>query len=205
VDLTQDEDHLWRESFTQACRKNIKRARREGVRVFAATSESDAHELHRIYELTMDRQGAFEGYYLPPAYFVSFLERLADNSRILLAEHEGRVVAATLYLHDEADAYSYLGGADHAFQHVRPTNAVVHEMIRWARAEGKQRLVLGGGYAPGDGIFRFKASFSPLRAGLRLYKRVHIPDAYDSLRDAWRRHHGVEGETAFFPPYRAVP
>ncbi len=91
VDLTQDAERMWRESFTHACRKNIKRARREGVRVRDATSEADARELHRIYAQTMDRQGALERYHLPPEYFVSFLERLPDNSRILLAEHEGRV------------------------------------------------------------------------------------------------------------------
>lgn len=205
VDLTQDEDRLWRESFTHACRKNVKRARREGVRVRAAESTADARELHRIYELTMDRQGALESYRLPPEYFASFLELLPDNSRILLAEHEGRVVAATLYLHDEADVYSYLGGADHAAQRVRPTNAVVFEIIRWARGQGRQRLVLGGGYGPDDGILRFKASFSPLRAQFHVGKRVRLPDAYAELCSAWRGHAGIEGEASdFFPPYRAA-
>jgi serine/alanine adding enzyme len=205
VDLTQDEERMWRESFTHACRKNIKRARREGVLVREATGEADARELHRVYELTMDRQEALEGYHLPPEYFLSFLESLPDNSRILLAEHEGRVIAATLYLHDDDDAYSYLGGADYEFQRVRPTNAIVDEMIRWARAQGKQRLVLGGGYTPGDGIFRFKASFSPLRAAFHVYKLVHMPDAYEALRDAWRERYGAGEDERFFPPYRAVP
>ena len=204
VDLTLDEERMWRESYTHACRKNVNRARREGVRVRAAETEADAHELHRIYELTMDRQGALESYYFPPEYFVSFLERLPDNSRILLAEHDGRAVAATLYLHDADDAYSYLGGADHAAQRVRPTNAIVHEMIRWARGRGIRRLILGGGYAPDDGIMRFKSSFSPLRRQFCVYKRVHLPDAYAALRERWRRTHGADGEASgFFPPYRA--
>ena len=150
VDLTQDPERMWRESFTHAARKNVKRARREGVRVYAATSEADVRELHRIYTLTMDRQGASERHYFPYEYFAAIRERLPDNSRILLAEHDGRVVAATLYLYDSADVYSYLGGADHDAQRVRPTNAIVDEMIRWARAQGKQRLILGGGYSPGD-------------------------------------------------------
>jgi hypothetical protein len=206
VDLTLDEERLWRESFTHACRKNINRARREGVRVRAAETAADARELHRIYELTMDRQGALESYYFPPEYFVSFLERLPDNSRILLAEHEGRAVAATLYLHDETDAYSYLGGADHEAQRVRPTNAIVHEMIRWGRARGIRRLILGGGYAPDDGIMRFKSSFSPLRRPFHVYKRVHRPDAYAALCRAWRDRHGTDGAgSGFFPPYRAGP
>jgi serine/alanine adding enzyme len=205
VDLTQDEDALWRESYTHACRKNVHRARREGVRVFPATTEQHARELHQIYELTMDRAGARGSYYFPPDYFVAFLERLPDNSRILLAELDGRVVAATLYLYDDTDVFSYLGGADHGFQHARPTNAIVHEMIRWSRSQGMLRLVLGGGYAPNDGILRFKASFSPLRADFRVYRHVHMPNEYAALRDAWRRRHGAAAEEGFFPPYRADP
>ena len=207
VDLTADPERLWRESFTHACRKNIQRARREGVRVLEATDETHARELHRIYELTMARQGALASYFFPPEYFASFGELLPANSRILLAEHDGQVVAATLYLHDDEDVYSYLGGADHAAQQVGPTNAIVDEVIRWARSEGKRRLVLGGGYTPGDGIMRFKASFSPLRAELRLYRRVRLPREYESLSSAWRDRHGVgegEGAAGFFPPYRAA-
>jgi serine/alanine adding enzyme len=204
VDLAQDHDRVWRESFSHAARKNVKRARREGVRVRAAAGDDHMRELHRLYELTMDRQGALASYYFPPEYFSSFGELLPDNSRVLIAEHEGRVVAATLYLYDDSDVYSYLGGSDHAAQRVRPTNAIVDEVIRWARSEGRKRLVLGGGYAPGDGIMRFKASFSPLRAELRLFRRVRMPQAYESLCEAWREHHGVDAATGFFPPYRAA-
>lgn len=205
VDLTLDEERLWRDSLTHACRKNIRRARREGVRVLEATTAEHARELHRIYELTMNRRGAVHRYRLPPEYFASFLELLPDNARIVLAEHEGRVIAATLYLHDESDAYSYLGGADHDYQRLRPTNAVVHEMICWGRERGIQRLVLGGGYAPDDGILRFKASFSPLRRPFYVYRRVHLPDAYATLTERWRTRHHAREAPDFFPPYRAIP
>jgi serine/alanine adding enzyme len=205
VDLTLDPDALWRESLTHACRKNVKRARREGVRVRTAETAADARELHRIYGLTMDRQGALEDYYFPAEYFVSFLERLPDNSRILLAEHEDRVVAATLYLFDDTDAYSYLGGADHAHQSVRPTNAIVFEMIRWAAARGIKRLVLGGGYGAADGILRFKASFSPLRAPFYVHKQVWLRDAYAELCEAWSDRYGSRAAAeGYFPRYRAA-
>jgi CelD/BcsL family acetyltransferase involved in cellulose biosynthesis len=205
VDLTLDPDRLWRESFTHACRKNINRARREGVRVYEATTEAHARDLHRIYEQTMERRGALDAYGVAPDYFPSFLDQMSDNSRIVLAEHEGRVVAATLYLHDEDDAYSYLGGADHRYQRLRPTNAVVYEMILWARERGIKRLILGGGYGPDDGILRFKASFSPLRREFQVYRRVHLPDAYGELVARWRELHGGADPRSYFPPYRSSP
>jgi hypothetical protein len=206
VDLTLGAEEAWRDSYTRACRKNVNRARREGVRVYAAEDERGARELHRIYAVTMERRGALPEYRFGPEYFAAFLEQMPANSRILLAEHSGEVVAATLYLHDREDVYSYLGGADSAAQSVRPTNAIIDEIIRWGRSEGKRRLILGGGYGPDDGILRFKASFSPLRAQFRVYKHVHMPAAYDALCEAWgRRHGGGPDPAGFFPPYRAEP
>jgi CelD/BcsL family acetyltransferase involved in cellulose biosynthesis len=205
VDLTLDPERLWRESFTHACRKNINRARREGVRVFEATTEAHAHELHRIYEQTMRRRGALDAYRVAPEYFVDFLESMPDNARIVLAEHEGRVIAATLYLHDDDDAYSYLGGADHEYQRLRPTNAVVHDTILWARERGIKRLILGGGYGPDDGILRFKSSFSPLRREFQVYRRVHLPDEYDRLVERWRDRNPGADAGGYFPPYRKSP
>ena len=204
VDVTRGDAELWRESYSHSCRKNVSRAEREGVSVRAAQSERDLEEFHRIYTATMERNRALDAYMLPLAYFRAVASEMAGSSRFVLAEHEGRVIAATLYLHDEENAYSYLGGADHEFQRLRPTNAVVHETIRWARERGCRRLVLGGGYRPDDGIMRFKSSFSPLRARLELARRVHRPEAYELLAEAWRAHHSHDGSgVGYFPFYRA--
>ena len=202
VDVAQDPDRLWRESYSKACRKNVSRAEREGVVVREARGEADIAEFHRIYIQTMKRNEARESYFFEREYFEAIFAEMPDSARFALAEHEGSVVAATLYLHDADDVYSYLGGADHAHQGVRPTNAVVHETIRWARERGKRRLILGGGYRPDDGIFRFKASFSPLRATLELARRVHLRADYEALVAAWRAH-TKSGDSGFFPAYRA--
>jgi serine/alanine adding enzyme len=206
VDLTLDEERLWRESYSKACRKNVNRAEREGVTVREATSADEIAEFHRIYIGTMERNEAEAGYFFERSYFEAIFEEMPGSTRFALAEHQGEVIAATLYLHDADDVYSYLGGADHDYQQLRPTNAVVHDTIAWARDEGKRRLILGGGYRPDDGIFRFKASFSPLRTTLELARRVHLPDDYEALTAAWRAHHGAAGDGAgFFPIYRATP
>jgi lipid II:glycine glycyltransferase (peptidoglycan interpeptide bridge formation enzyme) len=124
----------------------------------------------------------------------------------VLAEYRNQIVAATLYLYDDVDVYSYLGGADKAFQQIRPTNAVVYATINWARQQGKRRLILGGGYLPDDGIFRFKASFSPLRAHFRVYRHVHLPAEYHRVCQAWSSYYGKrELELNYFPAYRSLP
>jgi serine/alanine adding enzyme len=201
VDLTWPEELIWRDSFTAACRKNISRARKDNVRVFQATALEDVEQFYRIYIQTMDRRQALAKYYFPLSYFIAFFQQMPDNALFLLAECENQVIAATLYLHDDNDVYSYLGGADQTFQHVRPTNAIVYEAIRWAQRRGKKRLIMGGGYHPDDGIFRFKASFSPLRYRFHVYKHIHLPEKYAALCDGWAAHN-LGG---YFPTYRIPP
>jgi serine/alanine adding enzyme len=201
VNLTLPEESIWRDSFTAACRKNINRARKENVRVYQAGTLEDVREFYRIYIQTMNRRQALANYYFPLSYFTAFFQLMPDRAAFFLAESEHQVIAATLYLHDDNDVYSYLGGADHTFQHMRPTNAIVYEAIRWAQRQGKKRLILGGGYHPDDGIFHFKASFSPLRSRFHVYKHIHLPDKYAALCSAWADHN-MRG---YFPKYRIPP
>ncbi|MBI5034853.1 MAG: GNAT family N-acetyltransferase [Chloroflexi bacterium] len=206
VDVTLAEAEMWNKSFSYMCRKNINRSRQEQVRVFTAQTLDHVREFYRIYVQTMDRRSARSNYYFPFEYFAAFFEQVPEHARFVLAEYKDQIVASTLYLHDDQDVYSYLGGADHAFQLARPTNAVIHETIGWARAQGKRRLILGGGYKPDDGIFRFKASFSPLRATFNLYKRIHAYDQYNSLASAWAQfYHQDLDKDSYFPLYRIVP
>ncbi len=206
VDLNWPEERLQTESFTYACRKNIKRAEAAGVRVWAAESLAEIGQFHRLYTQTMDRNQAQARYYFPLEYFAAIFASMPANARFVLAAYEGQVVAGTLYLHDDTDVYSYLGGADYAFQHLRPTNAVIRATIGWAQQQGKQRLILGGGYQPNDSIFRFKASFSPLSATFQVYRQVHLPHVYAALNQAWSAHYQRPIEPAgYFPAYRWTP
>jgi hypothetical protein len=176
------------------------------VQVRHAADEADIAEFHRIYTLTMDRVGAGPQYRLGLAYFRSLVSAMPENSDVLLAVHGRRVIAALLVLHDEIDMYSYLGGADLEFGHLRPSNLLHYEAMRSGQARRKRRFVLGGGHRPNDGVFRFKAGFSPRRAAFSVVRRVHIDAAYASLCEAWSRYYGCPVDPyGFFPPYRQIP
>jgi hypothetical protein len=206
VDLSWPEERLWQASLTHACRKNVNRSQRENVRVFEAQTIDDIREFHRIYIQTMEDRNALQHYYLSLDYFTMIFEQLRGSARFVLAEYRNQVVAGTLYLYDRDDVYSYLGGADVSFQQVRPTNAIVYDTILWAKRQGRKRLILGGGYSPNDGIFRFKSSFSPARAKFFVYRRIHLPETYATLCRSWSSIFGKDAQsTAYFPPYRFLP
>lgn len=206
IDLTSPEEQLWRTSFNHACRKNINRSRRENVRIFEARTTGDIREFYRLYIETMKQRHALEHYFFSLDYFSAIFDQLRGSARFALAEYRNQVVAGTLYLHDRDDVYSYLGGADSNFQQVRPTNAIIYDTILWGTRQGKKRLILGGGYSPNDGIFRFKASFSPQRANFLVYRRVHLSEQYDALCRSWSSTYGRDVQAAaYFPRYRFLP
>lgn len=203
IDLSLSPDQMWSTQIDQSCRKNINRAQREGVRVYAASSDEYLGEFYRIYESTMQRNQALASYYFPFDLFKAFRDELPENCRFAFAEYRDQIVAATLFMHDDDDVFSFLGGADAAFQQVRPTNALIWETIRWAQRVGKKRLILGGGYKPGDGIFRFKSTFSKLRRSFYIYKRIHLEQDYEMLDRRCREYNGIDHEPAgLFPSYR---
>lgn len=204
VDLAAGEEATWTRSLSSDARRMTRQARQAGVRVRRAESADDVLAFHRLYTLTMERRQALQRYFFPAEYFLAFFETMPETSFFALAEHGGRLAAGGLYLHGGSDVYWHLSAADMELAHVRPVNAYVWETIRWAVGHGKKRMLLGGGYEHGDGVFRFKASFSPLRARFCTYRRVHDAGAYEALTRAWSAHRGGrQPPSDYFPAYRA--
>lgn len=203
VDTTLSSETLWTTHCEHACRKNINTAQRQGVTIHEGSNDQHIGEFYRIYRNTMERNNASAAYYFSFEFFKAFRDELPLNSRFTFAEHRGRIVAATLYLHDDENVFSFLGGADAEYQLMRPTNLVIWETIRWAHQAGKKRLILGGGYKENDGIFRFKSTFSKFRKAFQVYKKVHRPDEYHLLDSLCRQRNGLENEAIqYFPAYR---
>jgi serine/alanine adding enzyme len=206
VDLTWNEERIWAKSLTSDCRRQFKQSQAAGVKVRRATTTDDIRAFHRLYTETMDRRSALERYYFSEEYFQAFFEQMPQQAFYMLAEYQDRLVAGGIFFQDCTEIYWHLSAADMEYSQVRPVNAYLYETIRWALTQGKQRMLLGGGYEPNDGVFRFKANFSPLRVPFCTYKRIHNPDLCASLEQAWSRHYpGQQSLARYFPAYRSIP
>jgi hypothetical protein len=176
------------------------------VRVRRAETSEDVAEFHRLHTQTMDRRHAHDRYYFNSDHFQTVFETMRDNVFFALAEYEGRVVAGGMFFQDKDTIYWDLSAADMEFQRVRPVNAYVHDTICKSLGQGRKQMLMGGAYQAGDGVFRFKAGFSPLRAKFSIYKKVHDSATYGALAAAWSRHHaGAAPADGFFPAYRSSP
>jgi hypothetical protein len=198
-DLEPDPDELWMD-VERKVRKNVKKARRSGVRVEFDDTGARLDDFLRLYLDTLARREAPERYGFSREFFERIRDELPGLFVYVHALHGDEVVSSELVLLSERSAYSFLGGTNpDAFQ-LRPNDLLKYELILWAKAAGKSRFVLGGGYQEGDGIFRYKRSFAP--RGLVPFfagRRILEPDLYAELS---RRHGG--DDAAFFPAYRNI-
>lgn len=146
--------------------------------------------------------------YFPRRYFERIHADLKGQFSYFYAVVGGAVVSTELVLVSADRIYSFLGGTDAAWFHVRPNDLLKVEIMNWARGAGKTEFVLGGGYARGDGIYRYKLSFAPNGSvPFSIGSRVLNANAYKRLVQARRTFEAREGcqwqpNSEYFPAYR---
>jgi hypothetical protein len=205
--LTLSAAELWRD-FEYKVRKNIKRAQTSGVTIVVDEKGARLDEFLAIYAGTMSRRNASAAYLFPRDYFERMGRRLPGQCAYFHAVYGSAVIATELVLISADRIYSFLGGTDAAYFHLRPNDLLKFEIMNWARDAGKKAFVLGGGYAPADGIYRYKLSFAPHgRVPFCIGSRILDADAYARLlraRTALAEAQGGswEQKPGFFPAYR---
>lgn len=200
-------DQLWWD-FEHKVRKNVNTAHASGVEVCVDESGERLDEFLSIYIGTMNRRNAEENYYFPREYFERLHADLKGQFVYFHAVIGGAIVSTELVLVSANRIYSFLGGTDVEWFHVRPNDLLKVEIMNWARCAGKAEFVLGGGAARGDGIYRYKLSFAPSGSvPFSLGCRVLRPDDYEQLVHARRSFEAAEDRTwqpnpEYFPVYR---
>lgn len=202
--LALSEDSLWMD-FEHKVRKNINKSRRLGLKCIIDEDGRYLDDFLKIYESTMDRRNATGFYYFGRNYFEAISKNLPDNSVYFYVLDNGKIVSAELVIYSSSTAYSFLGGTlDEAFDK-RPNDLLKYQIMLWAIGRGILNYVLGGGYAPEDGIYRYKRSFAPNgECDFYIGQRVINLSKYKELIDIKRNSlNGTwQPRNEYFPQYR---
>jgi len=186
--------------FSRTCQKNIETALKKGVEIDFAPSD-DIGRFIRLYEMTMERREAREYYRFAGPYFRDLAEGLGDDLWVVLATHEGKDVAGALILRHGPYIHYHLGGSDYDYRSLCATNLLLARVARRGREMGISTFHLGGGYQPGDGLFRFKSGFSSVHLDFHVGRIVFDEKTYSQL--ARRRKDVGQCDEDFFPIYRS--
>ena len=208
VSLNQTAEAIWN-GYTSSIRRNIKAAERAGVTVVFDPCCERLDEFLTVYYGTLDRVGALTKYYFHPnTFFRKLIAALREHVVLFHALLQKRVVASELVLLSRRSVYSFLTGTLPEGFPTRAHQVLRHAINMWGKEQGKERVVLGGGYAgERDSLFHYKKKFSVTEIPFSLGSRIFDPDRYQAFVQARREWETGKGNEwcptrGFFPLYR---
>lgn len=198
MDLTSPET-IW-SNITSKNRNMIRKAVKNGIRIYHGSFPKIYETFRMIYNGTMDKDDAEQYYYFGPAFYESVLNDLPRNAQVFWAEKEGVVTAASIILTANGRMNYHLSGSRQEFSSLAPGNLILYEAALWGCANGCKTFYLGGGVgSEEDGLFRFKRSFYKGELNrFHIGKKIFDSEKYEKLT-AMRE----PTESGFFPKYRA--
>lgn len=155
LDLTEGVDAVWN-GLTSDCRRNIRRAEREGVEIVRL---EDPRVFYRLLDATLRRHGSTS--FHPLRFFESLFDEPVQAGILqpLAASYQGSIVSAGIFLRDRNELHYLSGASDPEFGSL-PTSYGLHwHAIRDAIANGT--LVFNSDASRIRSIDRFKESFRP--------------------------------------------
>lgn len=208
---TSDLENAW-SGLEGRCRTSLRRAEREGysstIRPATETDLRPDSPFRHLYESAMDRRAASSRYFFSDAYYDRLASGLGDDLLLgMTTVAEGDVVAAALFMRCGATLHYHLSGSDPSAGKGGATNQLVWSAIDWSAAHGVERLHLGGGVSPDDGLFKFKKSFGGTLLGYSAHGVVIDESEYElAVRRRARELGRAESDLAqtYFPAYKAV-
>lgn len=181
IDLQQELATI-RAAMRQTHRNEIAQAERKGVTVEYDGELANLDAFVGLYEQTMHRVGASSSYLYGRPYFEALRAQLPGSCHLFLARTEGKLAAASLFLEENGIVQYHLAAMDQELCASHAAKLVLSRAIEWARGRRNQWLHLGGGVgAKADGVFSFKAGFSPLRRRFRTLRVVADEERYRML------------------------
>ncbi len=202
IDLAMDNNTLWN-NITSICRNKIRKAIKSNITIVEDEYFNDIDTFYNLYCETMRRLGASDYYYFSKPWFDDMVSLLKDHMVLFHALYQNKIIMSGIFLIGDTIAHYFLSGSIYEMRHLPANNLLLYEAALWAKKRGLKYLHLGGGYQGNDSLFKFKASFSPLRAPFYIGSVIHnseLNQYLNKIRCKLESERPVEGD--FFPVYR---
>lgn len=194
VDLTTTSKVLFSESYNNVLRADLRKAVNCGFMV-ETTNDRDAFaRFVTLYIGAMQRLTAHNMYFFSAKYFEALWELVSQKGILVVARLGEEIHAAAIFLAMGKYSHYHLAASDDVGRKASAGCLVLDQGIKWARSHGAEKMHLGGGLTnrPDDGLFRFKAKFSPLRARYYIGRQIYDAVSYEWLVKRWDEKHAVE-------------
>lgn len=198
MDLFSQEE-IWN-NMTSKNRNVIRKATKNGVKIYNGRFPEIYKKFREIYNKTMDKDDAEEYYYFGESFYKSVLDDLPQNAQVFWAEKDRQIIAASILFATNGRMNYHLSGSLHEYSTFAPTNLLLYKAALWGCANGCKTLYLGGGVGSGeDSLFKFKRAFYKGELNhFYIGKKIYNRQRYDEMLEMRREIENLR----FFPKYR---
>lgn len=204
VNLTLPLEEI-RKNYSSNNKRNIRKAKKEGVKVFVSNNLDDIQTFIDLYYETMDRTNASSFYYFPQSFFQKQMnETHLSKPYLLFAKNNEQIIGGVLVIIGREFAHYHLGASKTEYLSLRPNNLLFDAMIEFSKSFGIKALHLGGGYEDNDSLYKFKTSFTNSSTfNYSLGKNIINHKVYEELTHIVNNDN-VGSWSKFFPIYRTL-
>ena len=206
MDLSLDDARIWK-NVRDGHQSTINKCNRLGFVPRMVPFREYIDPFMTIYEETMNRVNARDSYYFGRDYFEK-LASMPERVHCCVAELEGHVAAACIFLECGGIVQAHLGGTKSEYLSKSPFHLVLYHVAGWAKSRGNQYLHLGGGVGgSGDRLLHFKRGFSPLLFPFHTLRLITNEETYRQLTALRAKASHIATEemvkSNYFPAYRS--
>lgn len=170
LNLVSGEEQLFAR-LDSSVRRAIRKAEKDGVTVEISRGLAAVRIFYLLQCQTRKKHG------LPPPPFSFFL----NIHKYILSQNLGMVavardsyrqtpIAASVYFHLGDRAIYKYGASDEAFQHLRGSNLVMWEAIKWHLRQGMKKLHFGKTSMANEGLRKFKLGWGTEEKSIEYFK-----------------------------------
>lgn len=196
LDLNGSEEEIWEKHYSSTNRNMIRKARKNGIMVELADSETSYREFSAMYTETMKRVSASAYYFFDAGYFSDFRILMEGKHHLVTAKYEDTVIAGMLLtIHGDYANY-HLSGRLPEHTHPGVNNLMLDYAVKLAKEKGCRYFYLGGGNSQeeNDPLLKFKRNFSDSLKPFYISRKIHNETVYNRVVELWEKRYSGDPE-----------
>ncbi|HLV97923.1 MAG TPA: GNAT family N-acetyltransferase [Ktedonobacterales bacterium] len=183
--LQADPDGVWA-GLSKSVKQMIRKSQKMGVTVRLAERREEMAHYYRLHLQTRTKKHGMPSQ--PQRFFFGLWDAFAASGalQLLLAEHEGRVIAGMILLASGStirDAYS---ASDASTLSLAPNNLLMWQAITWGCAHGYRTLDMGRTACDNEGLMSFKRRWGAIKEPLAYYYYPRMDGLASTPEQSWK-------------------
>ncbi|MGG4497724.1 GNAT family N-acetyltransferase [Brevibacillus reuszeri] len=173
--------------YQTRARRKIRKAEENGLRIEWCSFEEFYSCFPMLYEELLNELDAEQFYHFPKKYYQEW--KTFDKVHFAICKRDTEVLAAAIFYRTEFMMEYHLSASNRHGKELAATSLLLHRAAELGKQLGCKQLHLGGGTdnTPDNTLFFFKSGFSKERGLFKIGKYIHLPDAYEQLKQQWEK------------------